>query len=291
VFAAALTEGELAAMRDLLTVLKKIRVFGRLVEGDTSTSARGVVLLYDLRGELQRDITNLRLCGSARNLASCLVNALDNDMSSIWSEPSKMIAAGLLAPDGAIERVCSDQVIELSARMLIEDSLNDFDPCDFEDDVEYESDRRHRRLQDFREAARAGKFGAVDDVLAFYRTVARADMNDETLGPAIRLLRLMPNTIKAYLSMPTSSGCVERFFSGAGIVADGRAIGDERFEQETVMRAWIRGRYKTKHDMLKLIHDLTMRTFEIEEAATAAQAAPKTVKPAKKDNDDDDDDK
>jgi hypothetical protein len=35
-----------------------------------------------------------------------------------------------------------------------------------------------------------------------------------------------------------------------------------------------------------------VRTFEIEEAATAAQAAPKAVKPpAKKDNDDDDDDK
>jgi hypothetical protein len=275
----------------MLTVLKKIRIFGRRVESDSTTSARVIAWLFDLRGELHCDTTNDGLCDAARQLASCLVDALDSRMSSMWLEPSKMIAAGLLAPNGDIERVCSRGVIDQSAVMLIDDSLTDFDQCKYRSDVDYERERRKRRLREFREAACAGKFGGAvgdDDTLAFYRTVASvADKDDDVLDPAIGLLGVMPNTIKAYLGMPTSSAAVERFFSNAGIVADGRAIGDERFEQETVMRAWIRDRCKTKSDMLKLIDELTTRTFAIE----AAAAAQTTVKSAKKDEDEDDNDK
>jgi len=117
-------------------------------------------------------------------------------------------------------------------------------------------------LHRFRADVADQKFTSFEnrDPLAFWRATS-LDVNTQHLQSARRLLNAVPNTVKAYLGMPTTSASVERLFSNAGVVADGRCLGDERFEQETILRAWLRQRGKTKFEMITLIDDITQRTL------------------------------
>jgi len=249
-------------------VLTAVRTRARQVEGDSSTSSSLVFLLHALHAELVAlGANNSPLGNTARLFARALGKSFRERFSWQWTQSSKMTAAALLNPCKAIEDVVDEDVVQDAIEMLLDDSMNDLDPFIDPDPemVKLERQRRFLLLKRYRDDAQAATFEAFDDdnVLAFWRAVS-LDVNTPHLQSARRLLAAMPNTIKAYLSMPTTSASVERLFSCAGIVADGRSLGDERFEQETLLRAWLRQRCKTKLEMIALIDDITQRTLDAE---------------------------
>jgi hypothetical protein len=258
-------DAEVARVQYYRRLLKLFVTATKDLEGDDVTSVLVPKTMYGLWRDVTAAAHDRNTPLEVKQYALALASAIETRVGHDWKTCTVYTCAAMLdpnQPDSALTFL-GDNVVKRSIDKLVDESFL-LDPCVDSDDSDDDVATAARPLRCVLLAKVRATYGdrlSPVDVLAYWRSAARGASGAD--NHARRLVGCMPNTVKAFLAVPASSSASERLFSSAGVVAHGRMLGDERLENETLIRVWLKQRHQTKDEFVNLIKEVANKIVEL----------------------------